>query len=313
MTADGSARSGRQALEAHAPEAARALDAIEAAAWRAADADLLDLAARVCAHQQGLPRLERPPALGPSPWRGRALDAWRSFAELGEAQRVAVRFAEQMSLDVAALGDAERAELARHLGEAAGPFVQAAWAADFVPRARFALDALFGASAAPAAATAGDGAVLWTAIEALIQAVPRLRELDPVTTELVRLRGARQHQCRICKSLRSRSALVAGADDAAFAAVDFYATSELPDACKAALAFTDAMIWTPGRLDEAVLAGLRERFSPAQQVELVLDVTRNATNKIAVALGADAAHVEEGVEIYDVDAEGNLHYGLSAP
>ena len=45
--------------------------------------------------------------------------------------------------------------------------------------------------------------------------------------------------------------------------------------------------------------------------ELVLDVTRNALNKIAVALGADAAHVEDGIEIYDVDADGELVYGLT--
>ena len=46
-------------------------------------------------------------------------------------------------------------------------------------------------------------------------------------------------------------------------------------------------------------------------MELVLDVTRNALNKIAVALGADAAHVDEGIEIYDITADGGLVYGLT--
>ena len=59
-----------------------------------------------------------------------------------------------------------------------------------------------------------------------IRVVPLLG-LDPVTCELVRLRGARQHQCRLCKSLRNRSAIVAGADDDMFAAVDSYETSSL--------------------------------------------------------------------------------------
>ena len=54
-----------------------------------------------------------------------------------------------------------------------------------------------------------------------------------------------------------------------------------------------------------------EHFSEAQQVELVLDITRNAINKVAVALAADAPHVEHGIEIYDVDDTGNLVYGLS--
>ena len=40
-------------------------------------------------------------------------------------------------------------------------------------------------------------------------------------------------------------------------------------------------------------------------------MTRNALNKIAVALGADAAHVEDGIEIYDIDAAGELVYGLT--
>jgi hypothetical protein len=48
-------------------------------------------------------------------------------------------------------------------------------------------------------------------------------------------------------------------------------------------------------------------------VELVLDVARNAQNKIAVALGADDPNVESGVEIYDVNPDGTLTYGLAAP
>ena len=48
------------------------------------------------------------------------------------------------------------------------------------------------------------------------------------------------------------------------------------------------------------------------EVELVLDVTRNALNKVAVALGADAAHVDDGIEVYDVEPDGSLVYGLSA-
>ncbi len=68
------------------------------------------------------------------------------------------------------------------------------------------------------------------------------------------------------------------------------------------------MVWTPGDLDAAV-GELRAVATPAQQVELVLDVTRNALNKITVGLGADAAHVEDGIEIYDVGPDGSLVYG----
>ena len=143
-----------------------------------------------------------------------------------------------------------------------------------------------------------------------IRAVPQLDALDPITSELVRLRGARQHRCRLCQSLRSRPALLAGADEETFAGVDSYESSDLSPLQKAALAFTDAMLWTPGHLETGA-ARLVELASEEQRVELVLDVTRNALNKIAVALGADAAHVDEGIEIYDVDADGGLVYGLT--
>ena len=45
-------------------------------------------------------------------------------------------------------------------------------------------------------------------------------------------------------------------------------------------------------------------------LEIVLDVARNAANKIAVTFGADQANVAEGVEYYDVDERGELVYGL---
>jgi hypothetical protein len=35
-------------------------------------------------------------------------------------------------------------------------------------------------------------------------------------------------------------------------------------------------------------------------------VARNAANKIAVALGADAAAVTDGVELFTTDTDGNL-------
>ena len=42
------------------------------------------------------------------------------------------------------------------------------------------------------------------------------------------------------------------------------------------------------------------------QSEIVLDVVRNAANKIAVAFGADAPKVSDGVEFFDVDATGTV-------
>ena len=54
---------------------------------------------------------------------------------------------------------------------------------------------------------------------------------------------------------------------------------------------------------------MRSHFSEAEAVELTFDVMRNASNKIAVALGADAAQVEDGTERYLLDADGQTVFG----
>ncbi|MSV75349.1 MAG: hypothetical protein F2874_07540, partial [Actinobacteria bacterium] len=43
--------------------------------------------------------------------------------------------------------------------------------------------------------------------------VVRSRHLDAITTELVRLRCARQHDCRICQTLRLADAADSGLDE----------------------------------------------------------------------------------------------------
>ena len=308
---------GREALAQHAPAAAVALDDLEAVAWRRVDADLLDLAAKVIASIHGIPPLPRPAESGPSPWADRDVTGWRDFPELGDRERGALAFAEQFSLDVARVDDALRQTLFGALGADAAEFAQAVYVADVIARARAVLDRLFGPGPAPAATTAtralAPDASIWNGIEELIRVVPGLQGLDAVTTELVRLRGARQHHCRVCQSVRSRSAMVAGATDETFDAVDGYETSDLPDATKAALAWTDAFIWTPGRISDEDVATLARHFDPAQQVELVLDLARNASNKFAVSMAADAANVTEGYEIYEVHPDGSIEYGLTAP
>jgi alkylhydroperoxidase family enzyme len=314
---DSGPSSGRAALERFAPRASAALDSIEAAMWQtvanADRIDLVDLAARVEAGQHRLPPLERPASQGASPWTRSQAASWREIDGLDQADRTALRFAQQLSFDVASLQKAERKVLFEQLGPSALPFVQAAWVADFLPRARFALDALFGPSPAFECATGAEDEDLMAAIEELIRVVPQLQALDPVTTELVRLLGARRHRCRLCQSLRSRSALAAGADDALFEAVDRHETSDLSEARKAALAFVEVMLTTPGQITDERVAALRAHYEPAACVEIVLDVTRNATNKVAVALGADAPHVESGYEIYDVGPDGELLFGLQVP
>ena len=220
-------------------------------------------------------------------------------------------FATQFSIDVAALDDELRREFTETCGTDTFGTVQAIYLADMAPRVRAALDALFGESDGwPTRSPSEDDPNSWALIEEFIRVVHNMDSVDPVTSEVVRLRGARAHNCRLCQSLRSAPALAAGADEDLWAAID----GPQPDLTlrhRAAVALTDAMIWTPSRFGPDVVARVRAEFSPTQAVELVLDVMRNAANKIAVSLGADEARVSEGTEVYEIDADGVTHYGVA--
>lgn len=210
-----------------------------------------------------------------------------------------VAFAEQFGTDVSQIDDELRSGFLEATGGAAFVAVQAIYVDDFWPRVLAVLDL-------PAPPAVAADTELWPALEEFMREVARLDSLDPVLTELVRLRGARQHDCRVCRSRRSVAALDAGADEATFEAVDAYAGSDLPVATRAALALTDAIIWTPYAVPSEVVEDARAHLTPDQVREVVLDVARNAANKIAVALGADAAAVTDGVELFSTDADGTL-------
>ena len=214
-------------------------------------------------------------------------------------------FADQFRTDVRGVDEQLRSAFASATGDRQLAVAQMVWISDAAPRLRSALDAFFGPSEWTVERrypVADLGAV----IEGFMATVARLDHLDPVVTELVRLRGARHHGCRLCRSRRSVTALEAGADDATFAAVDDHAASDLPAPARAALALTDAVIWTPDAIPSPVLDAVRTELTPAEAVEVVLDVVRNGTNKIAVALGADAPEITEGVQLFRVDADGVL-------
>ena len=225
-----------------------------------------------------------------------------------------VEFAEQFSVDVSEISDTQRAGLAGALGKATFPTVVAMYVADFLPRVRAGLQAL--GLETPWASDSHRYPVWDPNADAsdivfnhLLPAVARLREVDPVTTEVVRLRGAVAHNCRLCKSLRESTALDAGGSETIYADIERYDSSSLlTDAHKAALRYADALIWTPARIEADVAAAMLEHFTPAQARELTLDVMRNASNKIAVALKADAPRVEHGTQRYLIDAEGQTVY-----
>ncbi|WP_431236550.1 carboxymuconolactone decarboxylase family protein [Mycolicibacterium aichiense] len=224
-----------------------------------------------------------------------------------DAEKAVAEFVEQFSVDVSAISDRQREALTGALGAASFAAVIQMFFADFLPRVRNGLEVLgLPVGWVPDAPVwdpgidAGD--VLFNQ---LLPGVARLRSLDPVTTEVVRLRGAVAHNCRLCKSLRESKALDAGGSESMYDDIEHFESSELlSDAHKAALRYADALIWSPARISPAVASGVREHFSQEQARELTLDVMRNASNKIAVSLKADQARVDEGTERYLIDEDG---------
>jgi alkylhydroperoxidase family enzyme len=220
---------------------------------------------------------------------------------------VVAAFAEQFTVDVTGIGEDQRAQFVSALGKNAFRVVVAIFIADFVPRVWAGLGAL------GMGKPGNGGEPVWdhdsdpigALLNDFVPAVARLRALDPVTTEVVRLRGATQHNCRLCKSLRDSNALDAGGSESLYADIERYETSEwLSERHKAALRYVDALIWKPSRIDSDVAAGVRKHFTEEEAFELTLDVMRNASNKIAVSLAADAPRVSEGTERYLIDADG---------
>jgi alkylhydroperoxidase family enzyme len=238
---------------------------------------------------------------------GRVAASLGQVAWTGPGDDPVAVFADQFVIDVAS---ADLGPVAAHLGAQVGPFVQALWLLDMGTRTDIALEKLFGTPCPPRAATAVMD--FSSSFDEFLRAVARLQNLDPITSELIRLRGARFHNCRLCQSLRTASALRHGADEPMFDKIDRYESSDLDERYKVALRLTDAIVGQPAYIDRALADQVRAHFTDAEIVEFVCDVMRNAANKIAVAFGADAPNVTEGVELYDVLPDGNLVYGLSA-
>jgi alkylhydroperoxidase family enzyme len=274
------------ALEALAPEAFAAWQRVRASLPAAVDAGDLAVVESGVATALGL-------EAAPATTAGDA--ALRSLVD-------------QFVCDVASVSDAQRAAAFGVLGDRAFPFGQACYVLDMDVRMRAAWRQLLDAES-PAASdeTSGD---LWADLETFMRAVARLDALDAVMTEIVRLRGARAHNCRLCQSTRSVPAARAGADERVYDQIDAYDSdaSELTERQQVALRLVDAFLWQPLAYPAGLAGTVMRVFSPAETVEIVLDVVRNAANKIAVLFAADAPHVTDGFEPFDITPEGEVVY-----
>jgi len=128
------------------------------------------------------------------------------------------------------------------------------------------------------------GGDLDDAINSFAASVMRATSIDPVITELVRLRCAQYHDCRLCGSLRLREARDEGVDETIVAKIARHETSDLSGAAKAALRLADAMIIRPSLADGGLRADLRKHFTESQIAEICLDVVKWSQQKYLVAL-----------------------------
>ena len=106
-------------------------------------------------------------------------------------------------------------------------------------------------------------------------------------------------------------AVEAGGSETFFAQIDAYEQSALAEPHKVALRLVDALLWRPGDFPTGLAAQVQAHYAPAQIVEIVLDVMRNALNKFAVAMGVDGIGVGDDIGYYDTDERGELVYGLT--
>lgn len=222
-----------------------------------------------------------------------------------ENAEVVAEVAEQFSTDVSALTDQQRGAFLALFGAKAFHVAALMFIADFVPRVRAGLAALEMPGFADPDEWDTEGDPVDLLVNRFTGTVGALRELDPLTTEIVRLRGAVAHNCRLCKSLREGAALEAGGSEDLYSQIELFETSSLLDERqKAALRYVDALLWAPAHITAEIAAGMRAHYSEAEATEITLDVMRNAINKIAVALGGDAPRVAEGTEVYRLGLDG---------
>jgi alkylhydroperoxidase family enzyme len=303
-----------------APEASTVIARLMANLWGVTDPELLELVrARISQllRNESVLTAERI-----APAKLAALPQWPTSPLFSPTERTVLGFTEQFIMDVAGVSAEQSSSLGEHLDPAElGGFVTALYLLDYGLRTQMALDRLFPGSrslalapgdAAGAAAPPARGLSLQGDVDALLMAIARLDSLDMVTTEVVRLRGARRHNCRICQSTRSVKALDAGADEAMFDKIDHYESSDLVESHKVALRLADAIITQPTEIDPSLVAQVHQYFTPSQVTEIVLDVMRNSCQKVAVALAVDDPHVASGVELYALTPDGDVEF-LGAP
>ena len=303
------------ALYALEPEATRLLDQVNEQVWATVDPALLEIIRLRIAWLLGnIAGMRTRSGLARVPEQKVAeLPAYATSPLFTALDRDGIAFAEQFVIDVSGTSQESLDALRGHLGaDHLRDFVTSVYLVEFTQRLQqVAPDLLPSVLERPnAARPEPPPAALREMLGSYQDAVVRSTALDPVTTELVRLRCARTHNCRICQTLRLADAQAAGVDSEMTSKIDFYETSDLAEPHKLALRITDAFILRPDALSEDIVGPARATFSPQQLAELCLDITKWSTQKIHVALGTDGTDGlpvnEDGVVLFGFQDDGRV-------
>jgi alkylhydroperoxidase family enzyme len=191
-------------------------------------------------------------------------------------------------------------------------FVQALYVLDQATRLRLVHDQLFGRAAThdvPDRAPMDGSPPLPLALSSLHAEVMLLSGLDKLTSEIIRLRAASYHQCKLCASLRLEHQGVVVVDESLASRVARNDVADLPAAQVLALRYADGHMVNPKALEPDLVRSLVDHFSRAQIVEMTLDVSQWNQQKILVALGTDTAVSEGGLTPLTFDADGHIVHG----
>ena len=292
-----------------APEVFAALSVAAESVRRACDPALLELArCRVATLLNNEAELAARPWGSVSDLQLAELGTWPSSSAFDDREKAALALTEQFVIDVTGVLAGPLAASAGALGAEIGPFVQGLYLLDVGQRVDVVLGTLSGAHVSTEAWAWGASGEIpsdpMVAIMGVLAAIGRLQSVDPVTKELVRLRGARLHQCRRCQSVRSVAAIHAGADDELLNAENPASFASVTPGTRAALDLVDATFVGPPEIDAELCDRLMQSYDSKELVELVSYLMRNACNKIPVAFGVDDAIVDEGFEYQVIDASG---------
>jgi len=307
-----------QQLRALRPESTQWLDRVNGEVWATFDRALLELIRLRIARLIGNSAGESVRGSVVSEEKVRNLSSYFSSELYSSLERECLAFVEQFVIDVSGTTSQSLEQLASALpGHDVADFVRAVFVVEFTQRLQMMADALLDPRRSPGATVTtavpepeAVDASLHDLLRVYQESVVRGRVMDPITTELVRLRCARTHNCRICQTLRLADARQAGADDTMTAKIDRYEQSDLPERSKVALRITDAFIVGAEAPPEHLRQQARHVFTQLELASLCLDITKWSTQKVHVALGTDGADRlplnEQGVSYFDFAADGKV-------